>query len=268
MIRQNRQKASEKASSQVWNKMWQVFCPWVGGTDTTLVNHTIPSRRRRNRVRSMILALVLGGLMMQAAPALASQKSIVLASLATFTPSDRERSTSLFNRPEQRYSDIRPFTKWTGVLERFQREFPESMDKAEVRQWMHFIAENQSKSDEEKIEAVNRYMNAIPFVADAQNYGQRDYWATPMEFLAKGGDCEDYAVAKYITLRSLGVTKDKMRLAIVYDNVMRMPHALLVVYDRAQAKILDNQVPEVLNSADITRYKPIYSISQVAWWRH
>jgi predicted transglutaminase-like cysteine proteinase len=89
-----------------------------------------------------------------------------------------------------------------------------------------------------KIEAVNDYMNKVAFVPDSKNYGEKDHWATPMEFLARGGDCEDYAVAKYVSLRALGIPKDKMRIAIVNDEVMRMPHAVLIVYDRGQAMVL------------------------------
>ena len=111
-------------------------------------------------------------------------------------------------------------------------------------------------------------MNKVTFVSDNENYGVNDKWATPMEFLAKGGDCEDYAVAKFISLRALGFSQDDMRLAIVYDNVMRMPHALLIVYDKDNMSVLDNQNPDVADAGEVTRYKPIYSISQVAWWRH
>ena len=40
-----------------------------------------------------------------------------------------------------------------------------------------------------------------------------DYWATPVESLRKGeADCEDYAIAKYFTLRQLGVADDKLRI--------------------------------------------------------
>jgi predicted transglutaminase-like cysteine proteinase len=51
---------------------------------------------------------------------------------------------------------------------------------------------------------TNRFLNDWRYKPDDQNYGQRDYWATPLEFLRRSGDCEDYAIAKYVTLRELG----------------------------------------------------------------
>lgn len=229
--------------------------------------------RRRHPLRSLIAAAALIGAVAVASPAQAEEFNqdgqIILASLNNTVPGDNDKSyPELFGATEQRHTDIRPFTKWTGVLKRFKETFSASLNQPEVQDWMKLLSSLKNASDEEKIEAVNEYMNNKKFISDANNYGQRDYWATPMEFLARGGDCEDYALAKYISLRALGFSQDKMRLAIVYDRVMRMPHALLIVYEGAEAKVLDNQNPAVMSSNEITRYKPIYSISQVAWWRH
>lgn len=226
-----------------------------------------------NSMRQMLIACAVSSAMIFGGTiaAQAADNNIVLASLSNTVPSDRAASnntTGLFGYSEQRYSDIRAFTKWSGVLENFKKEFRNSLDKAEVQDWMKFLAAIKNEPRAKQIEAVNDYMNKIEFVSDANNYGVRDYWATPMEFMARGGDCEDYVMAKYISLRSLGFSENELRLAVVYDHVMRMPHALLVVYNEGKANILDNQNPAVLDSAEITRYKPIYSISQVAWWRH
>ncbi len=143
-----------------------------------------------------------------------------------------------------------------------------NIEKPHVKKWMAFLLTIKGKSRAEQVEAVNQYMNSIKFVSDAHNYGASDYWATPIEFLARGGDCEDYAIAKYISLVALGFSKDQLRLAIVNDRVMHAPHATLIVYDGASKKVLDNQNPSVADASQITRYVPIYSISQVAWWRH
>lgn len=199
----------------------------------------------------------------------AEEGNIVLASLTTSVPSDRNRTMQgLFGASEERHSDISAFTKWTSVLKNFEKAFSASVNRPEVQDWLKFLSSIKNASPERKIQAVNEYMNKVKFIADTNNYKSRDYWATPMEFLARGGDCEDYAIAKYISLRALGFGKNDMRLTIVHDSVMRMPHAILVVYNEGQAKILDNQNPAVMDSAEISRYKPIYSISQVAWWRH
>lgn len=234
--------------------------------------HFVAGAARFGMVSALAIGLVLGmGNMAHADQTASTPKGgkIVLAALTATVPSDKAAQPQLFGAAEQRYTDLSAFTKWTGVLERFKTDFPKNMDQKEVRDWMKFIASVKGKDKSEQVKAVNDYMNRVAFVDDSKNYGASDYWATPMEFLARGGDCEDYAVAKYLTLRALGFTKEEMRLAIVYDNEMKMPHAVLVVYQDNDAHILDNQAEDIRVSSKLaTRYKPIYSISQIAWWRH
>ncbi len=80
--------------------------------------------------------------------------------------------------------------------------------------------------------------------------GESDYWADPVEFLTHGGDCEDFAIAKYASLRMLGVPEDHLRIAIVRDLQKQVMHAILIVYtDNGDALILDNQNRRVLSSA-------------------
>ena len=181
---------------------------------------------------------------------------------------ERPTQVNLFGANEERYTDLSAFTKWNGVLNRFKADLMSSLDQKPVQDWLVFLDTLKGQSKTQQIDAVNHYLNQIRFVSDNNNYGQNDYWATPVEFLAKGGDCEDYAVAKYISLRALGFSKDELRLVIVNDKIMRAPHAMLAVYEDGKANILDNQNPAVMNSAQITRYAPVYSISQASWWRH
>ncbi len=272
MRRSNRSKP-RKLPHDTWNHVWQLFCPWVTGGEVAPIHTPSTPRRKRSTLRSVTIATLLCGTLSFASPVQAdtfnTDGRIVLASLNNTIPGDNEKAyPELFGANEQYHTDIRPFTKWTGSLKRFKAQFSSSLQHPEVKEWMKLLSSLKDASDEEKIEAVNEYMNEKTFISDSNNYASRDYWATPMEFLARGGDCEDYALAKYISLRALGFPQNKMRLAIVYDRVMRMPHALLIVYQGGEAKVLDNQNPGVMDSADITRYKPIYSISQVAWWRH
>lgn len=274
MRQTKRQKANAKLKSTLWNAVWQLSCPWVmGGEIPPLQPIPVKSSTRRNRLRSFAALFFVSGLLFISHQPQAFAKDgdapIVLASLNANVPKQSSyAAVNLFGTSEQRYTDISAFTKWEGVLKRFNKTFKNSMREPKVQQWLGMLAGLENASPEEKIEKVNAYMNKVKFLSDADNYGVRDYWATPMEFMQNGGDCEDYAFAKYVSLQALGFNKNDMRLAIVYDHVMRMPHAVLVVYDRGQAKILDNQNPAVLESAEITRYKPIYSISEVAWWRH
>ena len=96
----------------------------------------------------------------------------------------------------------------------------------------------------------------------------RDYWATPKQFFDRNGDCEDYAISKYISLRNLGLPVEDMRIVVLNDLNLKIAHAMLVVYLDGEALVLDNQITQVINARRIRHYKPIYSINERNWWLH
>ena len=92
------------------------------------------------------------------------------------------------------------------------------------------------KTDMEKLEAVNDWYNFMQYKSDQQVYGMSDYWATLYEFVGKGmGDCEDYTIAKYYTLKELGIDPNRMKFTyVVYksrsgQNISHMVLAYLKV---------------------------------------
>jgi predicted transglutaminase-like cysteine proteinase len=111
-------------------------------------------------------------------------------------------------------------------------------------------------------------MNRQRYLTDPRNYGVKDYWATPIQFLKRDGDCEDYAIAKFISLRALGFTNDMLRIVVLQDLNLRIGHAILVVYLDGRALVLDNQVRRVVPAETIRHYQPIYSINEQHWWLH
>ena len=96
----------------------------------------------------------------------------------------------------------------------------------------------------------------------------KDYCATPNQFTHKTGVCEDYAISIYISLLILGFNPDHMRIVVLQDLNLKIPHAVLVVYLDGQPLILDNQIKQVVHASRIRHYKPIYSINQKNWWLH
>lgn len=174
----------------------------------------------------------------------------------------------LFGKDETRHDDMKPFTKWAGVLKRFGEQFQSTHVTPKTKAWLSFLQKQRDTKPLNQIKAINRYMNKQPFIEDKDNYKLSDYWATPMEFLKRGGDCEDYAIAKYVSLRALGFAEDTLRLAIVYDTDLQLPHAVLIVYLDGKPLVLDNQTNNVKSADALKHYMPIYSINQLAWWRH
>lgn len=134
--------------------------------------------------------------------------------------------------------------------------------------WDAFVADMQGREPSALLEAVNLYMNRHPYILDPINWGLPDYWATPHEFFLKDGDCEDYAIAKYITLKRLGLPIEAMRLVIVQDENLNTPHAVLAVEMGGDTLVLDNQVDAIVSHTQILHYRPVYSINETAWWLH
>ncbi|MCW8835244.1 MAG: transglutaminase-like cysteine peptidase [Rhodospirillales bacterium] len=124
------------------------------------------------------------------------------------------------------------------------------------------------KDREAQIAAVNTYMNEAKYITDPINWGVKDYWATPGEFMAKFGDCEDYAIAKYISLKILGFDVDSLRVVAVKDMNLKVGHAILAVYEGGKILILDNQIKQVVDEGTIRHYVPVFSINEKFWWRH
>ena len=89
------------------------------------------------------------------------------------------------------------------------------------------------------------------------------------EFFKRGaGDCEDFAIAKYMMLRAYGVPEERLRLAIVNDTKKGIHHAILIVYTDRGPIFLDNQIKDTLYTASSNRYVPIFSINGSSWWLH
>ena len=123
----------------------------------------------------------------------------------------------LFGTEERSSTNITPFVKWSGMFVHFAADMHKPQYQRELADWRNALRPMVGLPLKEQAERVNAMMNAQPYVEDIDNYHVSDYWADPLEFLAKGGDCEDYAIAKYASLRMLGVPDDHMRLAIVKD---------------------------------------------------
>lgn len=169
----------------------------------------------------------------------------------------------LFGRAAIASLDTSAFTKWNDAL----RRNGHIKDTKEVSAWREYLDTLRDKTPAEQIVGVNDYLNRMPYLSDLDNYGAPDYWATVDEFLARGGDCEDYSLAKYMSLIELGFDAHQMRLVILYDFGHRVDHAILAVTLDGKVDILDNQFSSVREASSISTYKPIYAISQERWWR-
>ncbi|MCB4358626.1 transglutaminase-like cysteine peptidase [Quatrionicoccus australiensis] len=164
------------------------------------------------------------------------------------------------------------FPQWVSVMRRHQGDLatPENcpVNLCKVPEWLQFIASLRGRGSREQLIAVNEFANRFRYVLDQDNYGRSDYWAIPREFLTLGGDCEDFAIIKYFSLRQLGVSPDALRIVVVQDTNLRIPHAILAVYAAEGIVILDNQIREVIPHTKISHYVPVFSLNERNWWMH
>lgn len=103
-------------------------------------------------------------------------------------------------------------------------------------QWSEMLATVAAVDRSYLLSEVNRLVNQARYRSDSG-----DQWSTPSELLANGGDCEDYAIAKYLLLREMGVSADDMRILILRANGNVGEHAVLVVQTSAGPYVLDNR---------------------------
>ena len=138
-----------------------------------------------------------------------------------------------------------------------------------MHEWRALIDANRDRSLEEKLEQVNQFFNRMEFVSDDDHWGERDYWATPVEFLAtNGGDCEDFSIAKYFTLRELGVPIERMRITYVKALTLNQAHMVLTYYDSpdAEPRVLDNLIPQIKPASQRDDLVPVYSFNGDNLW--
>lgn len=120
-----------------------------------------------------------------------------------------------------------------------------------------------------KLKQVNNFINQMYFVSDADLWGKSDYWATPIEFIgARGGDCEDFTIAKYFSLLDIGVSDSKLRLVYVKAIKLNQFHMVLAYYEKPDAEplILDNLIPQIRPADKRTDLLPIYSFNGKHLW--
>lgn len=135
--------------------------------------------------------------------------------------------------------------------------------------WEQLVADKRDLPELAQLERVNQFFNQIPFKSDLEHWGKPDYWATPVEFLATyGGDCEDYSIAKYKTLRALGVPDDRMRITYVHALELNQAHMVLTYYPEPDAEplVLDNLVNEIQPASQRTDLRPVYSFNGEGLW--
>jgi predicted transglutaminase-like cysteine proteinase len=136
--------------------------------------------------------------------------------------------------------------------------------------WENLVRSSRNNSDREKLEKVNAFMNkTMTYGEDIDIWGVPDYWATPLEFVARGaGDCEDYAIAKYFTLRDMGVQDEKLSITYVKALELNRTHMVLTYVSKPgdEPLILDSLTDSIKPASERHDLAPIFSFNGTKLW--
>jgi predicted transglutaminase-like cysteine proteinase len=125
------------------------------------------------------------------------------------------------------------------------------------------------KPETDSLRQVNGFFNQIPYFTDIKHWGATDYWATPIEMLGSfGGDCEDYSIGKYLSLKEIGIPVSKLRITYVRALKLGESHMVLAYYPTPDADplILDNLIGDIRPASQRTDLEPVYGFNDDDLW--
>jgi predicted transglutaminase-like cysteine proteinase len=130
-------------------------------------------------------------------------------------------------------------------------------------------ATTRGQPDATALKQVNGFYNQVPYFSDMQHWGVMDYWATPVEMLGSfGGDCEDYSISKYLSLKQIGIPIEKLRITYVRALRLGESHMVLAYYPTPDADplILDNLINDIRPASQRTDLEPVYGFNDDDLW--
>lgn len=173
---------------------------------------------------------------------------------------------------DDRLTAAEHFRPWAGVMARARDErslldacyADATLCPTYLRGLRHVLVRARGLSPTQQIDLTNQFINRRGWRMERRSV---DDWRTLGEFLRRGGDCEDFALAKYLVLRELGFAADDLRVVIAYDWKTRDHHAVLAIRDAGQARLLDVEGGTRHGTAN-PNYRYRYALNEVSIWDH
>jgi predicted transglutaminase-like cysteine proteinase len=128
--------------------------------------------------------------------------------------------------------------------------------------FLRIVDAGRSRVGRSRLSEINRAVNlAIQPMSDLAQYRVMDIWASPlMTFNSGAGDCEDYAIAKYVALQEIGIKSDDLRLVLVHDHAVDQDHMVIAARDHGQWLILDNRTMWMITDREMSRVTPLAAL--------
>jgi len=183
------------------------------------------------------------------------------------------RSTEPFGLPASALTSGGLRDKWLGV----QRQLDDEMVQLALCEgdrdgcvspaalkFLDIVDAARLRQGRARLGEINRAINlAIRPISDLVQHGQIDVWTSPLATLARGGgDCEDYAIAKFVALQEAGVSPDDLRIVILRDDLRVEDHAVVAARLDGHWLTLDNRHMVLVEDHDVRRYRPIFLVDR------
>lgn len=169
------------------------------------------------------------------------------------------------------------WTKWLKVradidglapaIERCRKDFRRC--SAAARRFVTIIRHAARSEGLARAAIVNRGVNAaIAYTSDKEQWRKDDVWSAPLAadrtgaFQTGKGDCEDYAIAKYVALREAGFAAADLQILVVRDTAANTDHAALAARIDGRWLLLDNRWSRLLEESDAAFFTPLFALNE------
>ncbi|MCA6115415.1 transglutaminase-like cysteine peptidase [Bradyrhizobium sp. WSM 1738] len=163
--------------------------------------------------------------------------------------------------------------KWLGVQRRLDDEMVqlalcegdrEGCVLPAALKFLDIVENARLRDGRARLGEINRAINlSIKATSDLAQHRQIDVWSSPLATLERGGgDCEDYAIAKFVALRRAGIAPDDLRIVIMHDIIRGEDHAVAAARLEGRWLMLDNRRMAMVWDANVRNYRPTFVIGQ------
>jgi predicted transglutaminase-like cysteine proteinase len=189
------------------------------------------------------------------------------------TPETVDRSAEPFGRSASVLSAGALLEKWRGLARQLDDEAVQlalcdgdrdSCVSPAALQLLAIVDNARARDGRARLGEINRAINlAIRPMSDLAQYGEIDVWSSPLVTFAHGaGDCEDYAIAKFVALRLAGIAPGDLRIVIMRDTIRGEDHAVAAARLDGRWLTLDNRRMAMIEDAQVRNYRPTFVIDQ------
>ena len=161
--------------------------------------------------------------------------------------------------------------KWTHVREEIGREV-ESLAHCRAdnacppvaQRLIELSAEGAGRNGRARVGWINRAVDlAIKPTSDEMQWGVQDRWSAPFETLRTGrGDCEDYAIVKYLALLEAGFSENDVKIVIIRNTFPNEYHAVLAARVDGDWLILDNRTLTLVRDTSLRGATPEFVLDR------